>query len=87
MNDLWAYDTARMEWQEIKTSGAVPSPRSNSTLHYDAVTERLVLFGGGGPNKFRYNDVRVMDWASKEWKVVLPAQGERMPWERTYHSS
>ena len=76
-----------MVWQECKTTGQTPSPRSNCTLHFDAPRNRLLLFGGGGPNKLRYNDVSVLDWESKEWKTLDSPQGEPAPWERTYHSA
>jgi hypothetical protein len=62
MSDLWSYDTVSMSWEECKTTGDGPSARSNCTLHYHPPTGKLILFGGGGPNKFRYNDVHVLDW-------------------------
>lgn len=35
MNDLWSFDTTTMLWEEQKTTGIIPSQRSNCTLHYN----------------------------------------------------
>jgi hypothetical protein len=87
MNDIWCFNTREMAWSECKTTGTAPDPRSNSTIHYDSKNNRVVLFGGGGHNKLRYNDVFVLDWQTKAWSLLVPAQSEKNPWERTYHSS
>lgn len=47
MNDMWSFNTISMEWTEIKTSGQIPTHRSNCSLNYDHANNRLVLFGGG----------------------------------------
>lgn len=86
-NDLWSYDTVSMVWTEIQTEGEIPAIRSNATLHFCPQGQQLILFGGGGPNKSRYNDVCLLDWETKHWTRLLPPQGENSPWERTYHSS
>lgn len=52
---MWIFNTTNMEWKEIKTTGDLPSQRSNCTLNYDVQNNRLLLFGGGGPNKARFN--------------------------------
>ncbi len=70
MNDLWVFDTHKMEWKEVKTVGKVPSHRSNCTLNYDYVNHRLVLFGGGGENKKRFNEINLLDWETKEWTKI-----------------
>lgn len=35
MNDIWTYNTVSMTWSEVKTSGDVPSSRSNCSMNYD----------------------------------------------------
>ena len=72
MNDVWSFNTTTMEWMEIKTTGDVPSPRSNCTMSYDSQNDRIVVFGGGGPNKKRFNTVNVLNWGTKEWIEICP---------------
>ena len=31
--------------------------------------------------------MHVLDWEKKEWSELKPAEAEKYPWERTYHSS
>lgn len=70
MNDLWTYHTVSMQWLEIKTFGAVPSHRSNSSFHYDHINNRIIMFGGGGSNKTRFNSIHFLDWNTKIWTEV-----------------
>jgi hypothetical protein len=72
MNDLWTFNTITMEWNEVQTTGDVPSLRSNCTMHYDKDNDRLILFGGGGPNKQRFNTISLLDWKTKEWMEISP---------------
>lgn len=67
MNDVWVYNTYSMQWIEIKTFGNVPLHRSNSSLHYDGINNRVIMFGGGGSNKARYNTIHILDWNTKIW--------------------
>ena len=43
------------------------------------------MFGGGGPNKQRFNEVSILDWNTKQWREIIPKENEAAPWERTYH--
>lgn len=72
MNDLWVYHTSSLLWTEIKTSGCIPSQRSNSSFHYDSKNNRIVMFGGGGPNKTRFSAIYFLDWETKVWSEVPP---------------
>jgi hypothetical protein len=87
MNDVWIYHTDTLLWEEIKTTGAIPTQRSNSSLHYDSKNNRLVMFGGGGPNKTRFSAISILDWKTKVWTELPPLEQDNCPWERTYHSS
>lgn len=87
MNDLWTFNTTTMLWKEHKTTGVMPTARSNCTAHYDLHTDSFIVFGGGGPNKKRFNSLSVLDWSSKEWTELEPKTDQPAPWERTYHSS
>ncbi len=73
MNDLWTYHATQRKWTEIATSGERPSHRSNCSLSYDSQTNQVVVFGGGGPNKQRFNSVNVLDWNTKIWSELTPA--------------
>lgn len=87
MNDVWSFNTVTMSWHEIKTTGDIPSCRSNCSMNYDKNNHKLVVFGGGGPNKKRFNSINLLDWHTKEWREITPKINEAGPWERTYHSS
>jgi hypothetical protein len=56
-----------MTWTEHHTTGQIPTPRSNCTIHYDEVHRRIIVFGGGGFNKKRFNTLNLLDWETKEW--------------------
>ena len=56
-------------------------------MHYLPQTHSVILFGGGGPNKKRFNTVYSLDVATKTWRELIPPVDEITPWERTYHSS
>jgi hypothetical protein len=34
-------------------------------MSYDSFNNRIVIFGGGGPNKKRYNSINVLNWETK----------------------
>jgi len=87
MNDLWSFNTITMEWNEVPTAGDVPSHRSNCTMHYDKKNDQIILFGGGGPNKQRFNTISILNWKTKEWIEISPKTNEPALWARTYHSS
>jgi hypothetical protein len=36
-------------------------------MSYDSENDRIIIFGGGGPNKKRFNTINVLNWMSKEW--------------------
>ncbi len=72
MNDLWSFNTITMEWKEVETVGEIPSPRSNCSINYDRPNNKIIVFGGGGPNKVRYNSINILDWKTKEWTEITP---------------
>lgn len=65
LNDLWGYNVYTNKWRQIETVGKKPEGKSNFTMHYDSVTNQLLVFGGGGPNKRRFNKVSILNWCTK----------------------
>ena len=80
MNDLWEFNTLTLEWIQHQTCGEIPASRSNCTMHYDAQHNNIIIFGGGGPNKKRFNNVSILDWSTKEWKEIAAESSEKSPW-------
>jgi hypothetical protein len=74
-NDVWAFDFSTSEWSQITTSGAAPTPRSNSAVA--VVDGKLVVFGGNtstsGLTFSPLNDSYTLDLASGAWTQLAPA--------------
>ncbi len=71
-NDTWAYDPAANTWAELKPSGAVPSPRSMTSLVYDPAGKKMILFGGGN-GQTAFNDTWTYDPAENRWTELEPS--------------
>lgn len=41
-------------------------------MSYDKENNRIIVFGGGGPNKRRFNTINILDWTKKEWLEIQP---------------
>jgi hypothetical protein len=65
MNDIWTFNTLSMDWAEVETHGDIPCNRSNCSMSYDERNSRIILFGGGAPNKKRFNSIHILDWETK----------------------
>ena len=87
MNDMWTFNVSTLRWNEVKATGTIPENRSNCTMNYDPDSHRIIVFGGGGPNKKRFKSIHVMDWTTKEWSEVELGSDSKAPWERTYHTA
>jgi len=72
MNDLWTYHATERTWQEVQTTARKPEHRSNCTINYDPQTNQVVVFGGGGANKQRFNSISLLDWTTKIWREITP---------------
>lgn len=72
MNDLWQYSLTDLKWKELITNGDKPERRSNGTLSYDQNNHQLLLFGGGGPSKQRFNTISTLDLHTLCWVELLP---------------
>lgn len=70
-NDFWEFDVNTDKWKKIETTGAVPTPRSNSYMIYDYVNDSVILFGGNsstsGLNFKPLNDTYRLNLKTMKW--------------------
>ena len=75
LNDVWELQLpagGALTWQEITTIGA-PPPRVQPTAVYDALRDRMLLFGGQtGPSAYS-NEVWSLDFSTNTWQLISPA--------------
>lgn len=85
--DVWAFDFATDTWSEITTTGTGPSPRSSSSIVYDAGNDRIVVFGGDtgtdGLSLVGQGDTFELDLSTGVWTEITGAG----PSARLYHSA
>ncbi len=74
-NDLWALDlTLGGEvWEEMRTIGTPPDPRTDPKLIYDEVNDRLILFGGQLGAYQYFNDLWELDLSTNQWTELHPS--------------
>jgi N-acetylneuraminic acid mutarotase len=77
LDDTWSYDLAANLWTEIKPVGAAPSARRFHSMVYDALGNRMILFGGHssdpGPEGGTWlNDIWAYDPAVNVWTEIKP---------------
>lgn len=41
-------------------------------MSYDSKNNKLIVFGGGGSNKRKFNSIHTLDWKTKEWLEIIP---------------
>ena len=70
-NQTWVLSFATMAWTLLEPAGALPEPRFGHTAVYDAIADRMIVFGGRNPDFA--NDVWALSLASPEWTRFLPA--------------
>jgi hypothetical protein len=46
VNDVWALDVATLAWSQLQPGGTPPSPRVGHRAVYDALLDRVLVFGG-----------------------------------------
>jgi len=70
---VWALDLANpMAWSELPTSGTAPNGVYASSVTYDALRDRVVVFGGVATAGLR-NDVWVLDLSTDVWSLLGPS--------------
>ncbi len=79
LNDVWVVDgtdTSRPAWRQLcspTSCGAAPAPRWGGHALFDAVGQRLVVFGGRSKGGVTLNDTWVLDvHGSPQWRELRP---------------
>jgi N-acetylneuraminic acid mutarotase len=65
-NDTWAYDPSANTWTNLRPAGDLPTARAASSMVYDPVSHRMILFGGNITN-VAFNDTWTYDPAANAW--------------------
>jgi hypothetical protein len=86
LNDVWSLSLAGTPaWTELTPTGTPPSARSRHTAIYDPVGDRMVVFGGYGPNSCP-NDTWALSLAgTPAWTELAPTGP--LPYGRVDHSA
>jgi hypothetical protein len=77
VNDLWDWNGTK--WTKLATATS-PDGRENSGLAYDALTNRMLLFGGYAGHYF--GDIWQYDTATNSWQPLLRAETSAAGGER-----
>jgi len=85
LGDVWALDLAgEPSWTEIVPSTPLPPPRAAHAATYDAVRDRMIVFGGMGPGFGSLNDTWELalsgapSWQSIAFPDPAPRQGHNL---------
>jgi hypothetical protein len=72
LNDVWTLSLAEMMWTELMPSGTKPAGRQAHGAAYDPAGDRMLIFGGSGPEYF--NDVWALALGEEPaWTQITPA--------------
>ncbi len=82
-NDTWSYDYASNSWTEVSSSARPPS-RLDTSMAYDRVNHKMILFGGitGSPPNFQsYGDTWALSYSgsSGTWEQRMPTSTVKPP--------
>lgn len=66
-----ALSAQELEWRQLESSGAKPSPRFDGTIAFAAQDRKLYLFGGTDDSG-DLNDLWAYDFASSRWSKLAP---------------
>lgn len=67
LNDFYSFDPKTKEWKKYKTSGDVPSPRSQ---HQSIIYKNMMILIGGCDKNTYYNDVFALNLEKMIWKKL-----------------
>ena len=76
LGDLWMVDLAKGTWNQLHKGGlGAPKGRIWSTLTYDPLNDRVLLFGGHDDgNVGNNNDTWAYDLSSGKWQTIIKAE-------------
>ncbi|MDI6757580.1 MAG: kelch repeat-containing protein, partial [Endomicrobiia bacterium] len=80
--DLWYYDAAAGEWNDVAQVSTIPSARYGSALVYDPVADTLLLFGGNNDSA-NIGDLWHFSYAASSWTQI--SQPVTRPAARRHH--
>jgi len=84
LNDVWAFSVATDTWQQLMPSGIKPAGRRGSSMTWDPVQHRMIVYGGQTPGTV--GDTWVLTLGpSPAWTALTP--GGTPPPARAYHSA
>jgi hypothetical protein len=70
-NEVWEYEPVLQTWRNVTpSSGPQPQPRQGSTIAYDSVRQKIVLFGGQNDALQFLGDTWVWDCNARTWTEV-----------------
>jgi hypothetical protein len=73
-NDVWALDLSRGQtrWEKLQPTGPLPLARRSGTAIYDALRDRMVIFGGFDGWDTFLNDVWALSLETLQWTQLSP---------------
>jgi hypothetical protein len=74
---LEAAAQTQIDWTRVRASG--PSSRIDTSMVYDSVAGKLIMFGGYDQTMAPAGDIWEYDGATKKWTNVSPSSGTRPP--------
>ncbi len=80
LQDTWIWNGSSGIWVERHPQGDIPSARNDSSIIYDTVLGKTLIFGGSGVDI----DIWAWDDASETWTELIPS-GD-VPLGRRYHA-
>ncbi|MHA2107606.1 MAG: Kelch repeat-containing protein [Candidatus Hodarchaeales archaeon] len=90
LNETWLFDCDTNEWIEV-TPQISPPPRSDASMYYDSMNQKIVLFGGfGGESLYYLGDLWIYDVNDNTWTEMEsnsrppPSYGHCMVYDSSY---
>jgi N-acetylneuraminic acid mutarotase len=71
-NEVWAFTVNTEQWNQVKTSGVLPTARSGTVAVVDPALEQLIISHGASAAN-RLDDTWSLDLITKVWQNVSPA--------------
>jgi hypothetical protein len=81
--ETWAYDIASNTWTEMKPD-AGPAIKAAVDLVYDAESDRVILFGGGGEQLNIMSDTWAYDYNTNTWTEMAAGPEDHLGYRMAY---